>query len=263
MAIVTTSFQSEELMRMVTFSAIIPTHVKSYYDPEAKVKPENKPLKTLYLLHGWNGNHEDWIQKTTIIELANQYNLAVIMPSGENSFYVDHPSADNYGKFIGEELVEVTRDLFPLSHKREDTFIGGLSMGGYGALRNGFKYDQTFSKVVAQSSRILHKKDPYHDLVEDNPINRRIWHLLSSKSYADLTNDMDIYSLIKESENKPALFLTCGTEDHLYSENKDLHDWLETQKITHLYSEKPGDHSWPFWENAIKEAIPWMLDHVK
>lgn len=260
MAEITASFISEELMRKVTFSAIIPTQAKSFYDPEGKVENENEPLKTLYLLHGWNGHHEDWIQKTHIIELADQYNLAIIMPSGENSFYVDHPSQDNYGKFIGEELVEVTRNLFPLSHKREDTFIGGLSMGGYGALRNGFKYDETFSKVVALSSRILQKGDPYHDLSEDNPINRRIWHLLSSQSYKDLKDEMDVYHLIKMSKNKPELFLTCGTEDHLYDENKALHHWLKETNINHLYSEKPGGHTWPFWAEAMEKAIPWLLE---
>lgn len=260
MAVITASFISEELMRKVTFSAIIPSQTKSFYDPETKVEQESKPLKTLYLLHGWNGDHEDWIQKTSIIELADQYNLAIIMPSGENSFYVDHPSEDNYGKFIGEELVKETRYLFPLSHKREDTFIGGLSMGGYGALRNGFYYDDTFSKILALSSRILQREEPFHDLTEDNPINKRFWHLLSSQSFKDLKADMDIYHLIGQSKTKPELFLTCGTEDHLYEENRALHQWLEKKEFPHQYIEKPGGHTWPFWADAMADAIPWLLD---
>lgn len=72
-------------------------------------------------------------------------NLAVVMPAGENAFYIDQPEMGTmHGKFIGEELVDITRRMFPLSRKREDTYIGGLSMGGFGALRNGLKYHDTF-----------------------------------------------------------------------------------------------------------------------
>ena len=71
---------------------------------------------------------------------ANERGLCVVMPSGENMFYVDQEHTHNhYSQFIGEELVEMTRAMFPLSHKKEDTFIAGLSMGGYGAIVNWFK----------------------------------------------------------------------------------------------------------------------------
>ena len=67
------------------------------------------------------------------------HGLALVVVTGDRSFYVDKPEwGDNYGKFIGEELVEITRSLLPLSRKKEDTFIGGISMGGFGALINGF-----------------------------------------------------------------------------------------------------------------------------
>lgn len=82
-------------------------------------------------------------------------NLAVVMPAGENAFYVDQPSIGAmHGQFIGEELVEITRKMFPLSRKREDTFIGGLSMGGFGALRNGLKYHDTFGAVICLSGAL-------------------------------------------------------------------------------------------------------------
>ena len=234
MATLNVTFQSRELMRKVSFSAVIPSSTKSLYDPEP-IEKTSGSLKTLYLLHGWDGNHEDWIQNTRIVKWATEYNIAVIMPSGENSFYVDHPSEDNYGKFIGEELIRETRRLFPLSEKREDTFIGGLSMGGYGALRNGYTYPDVFSKVIALSSRIFQKDDPFHDLSEDNPINRRVWHLLGSKSYSAVTDDLDIYKLIEGCANKPELFMACGTEDFLIEENRALHTWLNDQGLDHDY----------------------------
>lgn len=260
MATLTATFQSRELMRKVSFTAIIPTATKSLYDP-TPVTEESGPLKTLYLLHGWDGNQEDWIQNTRIVKWATQYNIAVIMPSGENSFYVDHPSGGNYGKFIGRELVEETRKLFPLSSKREDTYIGGLSMGGYGALRNGYHFSDTFGKILAFSSRVFQKNDPYHDLTEDGPINRRIWHMIGSKSFHDVPDNIDIYSLIKNCHNKPDLFLSCGTEDFLFEENRALHEYLNESGVEHKYMEEPGEHNWSFWESSIQEALAWVFNN--
>ena len=79
---------------------------------------------------GITGNHTDFISETRIRALAEEHNLAVIMPSGYNAFYLDQPESHNYyGSFVGEELVRMARSMFPLSTRREDTFIGGVSMG--------------------------------------------------------------------------------------------------------------------------------------
>ena len=135
MALVQVNFISKMLSRTVTFNAIIPLDKISFGEEEVA---EEKPLKTLYLLHGAFGNYTDYLSGTRIQRWAEEHNLAVIMPSGENQFYVDKPSrGENYGAYVADELVEFTRKMFPLSHKKEDTFIAGLSMGGYGALING------------------------------------------------------------------------------------------------------------------------------
>jgi S-formylglutathione hydrolase FrmB len=96
-----------------------------------------KPLKTLYLLHGYSGSHTDWLHFSRIRELADKHGIAVIMPAGENRFYLDNEDTDErMGEYIGKELVDFTREMFPLSKEREETFIGGLSMGGYGAIQS-------------------------------------------------------------------------------------------------------------------------------
>ena len=118
--------------------------------------PERPPFKTLYLLHGITGNHADWISESRIRSWAAARNLAVVMPSGYNAFYLDQPESHNfYGRFVGQELINVTRRILPLSTQREDTFIGGISMGAYGALRAGFKYCETFGSVISLSSAMI------------------------------------------------------------------------------------------------------------
>lgn len=128
MAFIEMNFMSEALMRTVTVNVILPADKLM---PPGVPKLELRPFKTLYLLNGVMGNHTDWMNATNIQAMAEEKNLAVVMPGGENMFYLDHEDIHAlYGEFVGKELVEFTRKIFPLSDKKEDTFIGGLSMGG-------------------------------------------------------------------------------------------------------------------------------------
>ena len=114
------NFFSKALMRPVTMNVILPAD-KVFFEEEAE--EDDRPFKTLYLLHGVMGNYTDWVTGTCIKRWAEEKNLAVVMPSGANMFYMDHPDAnENYSEFIGKELVKITRRMFPLSHKKEDTF---------------------------------------------------------------------------------------------------------------------------------------------
>ena len=118
MAFIHMNLISTALMRTVPVNVIIPADKPDF---PGIPKRENKPYKTLYLLHGVLGSYVDWVNGTRIQRFAEMNDLVVVMPSGENSFYVDMPNgSDNYGDFIGRELVELTRKIFPLSHKRED-----------------------------------------------------------------------------------------------------------------------------------------------
>ena len=129
MSVLQVNFASKSLRRQVTFNALLPVDTEHV-----------EQMKALYLLHGYSGNYMDWMCGTKIQELSQRYNIAVFMPSGNNSFYLDDPDKyDNYGEYVGEELPEFTRKMFRLSDNVQDTWIGGLSMGGYGAIRNGLK----------------------------------------------------------------------------------------------------------------------------
>ena len=254
MAIVDVNFHSNCLNRMVTYKAIIPT--------EHKLK--NKPFKTLYLLHGITDNHNQWIVGTRIVLLANRYRLAVIMPAGENSFYVDDEARGHlYGEFIGCELVEHTRQLFHLSEKREDTFIAGLSMGGYGAIRNGLKYHQTFSHIAGLSSALILDR-ALHSTPDDEWILGRRPYYESIFGNLDelLGSDKDYKALVKhlkhEQVNLPKLYLACGTEDFLLEANRDFHDFLKQEDIDFTYTEGPGRHDWVFWDTYIEKVIEWL-----
>lgn len=246
---------SENIDKKIKFKAIIPAPGST---KEANVETKGL-LKTLYLLHGWNGNYEDWSYYSNIVMLAEQNNLAVIMPDGENSFYSNHHTGAHYEKFYAEELISQTRFLFPLSNKREDTFIGGLSMGGYGALKLGFKYEELFGKIFAFSSRILTQNEKHHELDDSNLINTHIKTLFNIDAYKQLSSSDDIYEIIKSAENKPELLLACGEDDYLINENEELHRWLIKQGINHEYITGDGEHTWEYWSKHINTGIDWLI----
>ena len=260
MAIIEVNFISKCLMRTVTFNAIIPV---DKFGPQAE-NAEQKPLKTLYLLHGIFGNYTDWVNGTRIQAWAEANDLAVIMPSGENRFYLDdEKSSELYGEFIGKELVEFTRKLFPLSDKREDTFIAGLSMGGYGAIRNGLKYAENFGCVIGLSAALVH--DTWKDADNSAPIftfRRNYYEAIFGEYDKVKGSDKDPKALLlklkEEGRPVPKMYLCCGTEDGLVTANRDFRDFLNENGVDLTYVEGPGKHDWVFWDTYIKKVLDWL-----
>jgi len=261
MAFIQMNLMSKALMRTVPVNVILPVDKMAF--PGMPVR-EEKPYKTLYLLHGVFGNYTDWVCGTRIQRYAEEHDLVVVMPSGDNAFYVDQPAANNYyGEFVGKELVEVTRRMFPLSRKREDTFIAGLSMGGYGAMRNGLKYCDTFGYIVSLSGALL--VDDFATRTEDGPF------FLENKSYAeacfgDLSKLVDsdknprwlVKELKKAGRELPRIYMACGDQDGLLPENKEMAAFLKEQGAEVTFEIGPGAHEWDFWDTYIKKAIEWL-----
>ena len=123
------------LQRRTSISVILPAdNLHFLNDTEDIVE---KPYKTLYLLHGLYGSDDIFLANTSIQKFAEDNGIAIVIQCGENSFYLDDYGSNRlFGEYVGQELLDITRNIFPLSDKREDTFIAGFSMGGYGAIRN-------------------------------------------------------------------------------------------------------------------------------
>lgn len=260
MAQVQIDFFSNALRRTVNIKMIIPTD--KHVHPGSPV-PEKKDFKTLYLLHGIFGNDTDWISGTRVQMWAEDHNLAVVMPSGENKFYVDNPvSGDLFGTFLGEELVRFTRDTFPLSQKREDTFIGGLSMGGYGAFINGLKYHDTFGRICAFSSALILEKYSNGNNKSNNLIDRKSFYESSFGPFEGVPgSDKDYYYLAEEmadKENRPLIYMACGTEDPLTADNRKFRDFLREKGYDLTYEEWKGHHDWIFWDQCIDRVMGWL-----
>ena len=251
---------SEALKRNVTFNAIVPIDKRSIDGYQLR---DDRPMKTLYLLHGVYGDCTEWQNFTRVALWAQDKNLCVIMPSGENKFYTDIENSNDYfGKFVGEELVAFTRALFHLSSAREDTYVAGLSMGGLGALLTGLRNPETFGYIGAFSSALILDNAPLDDkgtrLFQRNGsgelITRAEFYESSVGSLENLNPRNDVYALVDQcvqNGNIPKIYQAIGTSDFLLNGNRAFKAYLDRKGVEVVYEESEGAHEWNFWDKAL------------
>ena len=172
MALLRVDFYSEYLKRNVVLTAVIPV---DKMDGDKRAKKRRGPYRTVYLLHGLFGQDVDWIDKTHVVETAEARDVALIMPSGEDGLYLNKPEINEWhGKFISEELITITRQLFPLSAKREDTALAGISIGAYTALINGMLRPDRFGSIIMLSGAFM--RDRILDAVDSHSPRKRKYY---------------------------------------------------------------------------------------
>jgi S-formylglutathione hydrolase FrmB len=264
------TFFSNSLHRTTEVTAIIPAEPPMF--PGMAPADPNKPFRSIYLLHGYSGSHVDWLRGSKIEQLAQTHRIAVFCPSGENSFYIDDKTRDTlYEQMICRELIDFTRRVFPLSKERKDTTIGGLSMGGYGAIRNGLKNSDVFGNIAAFSSALI--TDGISNMPDDpgaGPADNAPPSMMAPSYFIHtfgkpskiMGSDVDPKALAKKlidsGTERPNLYMACGSEDFLIDSNRDLHNYLVDIGYEHRYTEGSGTHSWAYWDEHIEKALIWL-----
>ncbi|MDR2655963.1 MAG: esterase family protein [Oscillospiraceae bacterium] len=231
--------------------AILP----EYPDPE-------KPLKALYLLHGLRGNALSWVSDTSIERYVKDRNWAVIMPEVGRSFYQDMKYGPQYFTYVSEELPKICKNMFGLDPSRENTFVAGLSMGGYGALRIGLAKPDKFA-ALASLSGVTDIKAICQMVAESDLKREKNDFLAAIGSFDEIRPEIDIYHLLGEVEKldgsqRPKIYLTCGKQDFLCPMNKAFNDRLKNSSVDFLYEEFDGDHVWAYWDFAIQRALDYF-----
>ena len=249
-------FYSECLKRTVTFKFILPNETDDM---------TTAPMRLLLLLHGYNGTHTDWMLNSKVLEFAVKYHMCIVMPTGENSFYLDgEATGRKYAAFIGEELPNYIRKTFPVSDLRSETYIGGFSMGGFGALHTAFKYSETFGKVFALSSAlIIHEvknmKPGKGNDIADYEYYRLMFGQPERLEISENNPEELIRQLLMEEKEIPQIFMACGTSDFLLENNREFADFLKENGVEHTYLESEGDHNFEFWNAYLDIAMKWLL----
>jgi len=259
-------FFSKTLSRPVHFVAILSNDIAFGSENNPNFK---RPTKNVYLLHGYSGCDTDWPSNVALGDLANRFNVNFFMPNGDNSFYLDNKATGyKYASYVGQEFIEYTRKTFNLSDKREDTFIGGLSMGGFGALHTGFMFNDTFSKVIALSSALIQGmvKVLSPDMPENPMANYDYyaWTFGIKKDVDFETSENNpeylVSRLVKEKKQIPDIYMACGTEDFLIEPNKQFKAFLDENGVPVTFVTAPGIHDFVFWRKFLEEGLKWALE---
>ncbi len=248
-----------------SFNVILP--IEAIPQGGGNVTYNSGPYKTIYLLHGYSGSRNDWQRHTDIEKWATMYQYAVIIPDGADSFYINNDDTGvRYGDYIGQELVNISREMFSLSHRREDTVIAGLSMGGFGALINGLKFCDTFGAIIALSPALITEEVAAMKPGTGNMIAPYGYY---RNTFGDpsklLGSDKDPKHLSKhcfEHKETPDIFLACGKEDFLFESNNDFHIYLEKIGYPHVWWVQEGKHDFEFWNKAMPTALERLFNQA-
>jgi len=212
------------------------------------VMPEvDPPFRVVYLLHGLSDDYTIWQRRTSIERYADRFGLMVIMPDGGRSFYCDQPYG-NYEAHILETACFIDR-AFRTVDAPDGRGIGGLSMGGYGAMKLGLKYPELFGSVAAHSSAL--EIDRFYTAPD-----------LQGIFPSPPCPEDDPFTLAARAGAKPAIRFDCGADDFLIEENRRFHAHLRALGAPHTYAEYPGAHTWEYWDEHIVEALAFHVEQM-
>jgi S-formylglutathione hydrolase FrmB len=248
-------------------AAIVDTIVVYSQSMQKKIKaviitPDNytsaKEFPVVYLLHGYSGNHLDWITKARGFEsAADQYKLIIVCPDGGyGSWYWNSPvdPKSQYETFISDELVKAIDAKYKTIKNRTGRGITGLSMGGHGALYLAFKHQDTFGVAGSMSGGVDIRPFPDNwDMAKQLGTYKENPERWEKNTVINMLNLLTPRSL--------AIIIDCGTDDFFYKVNENLHQQLLYRNIPHDFISRPGAHTWPYWANAVKFQFLFMKNY--
>lgn len=252
MALMTLNYSSPTIGMHQNLTVILPED-STYFDSSTSPKQ----LKSLLLLHGLSSDETTYVRYTSIERYANEHQLAIIMPNVDHSGYANMAYGHSYYDYI-LEIYEYVHQILPLSKKREDNFIAGHSMGGYGTIKFALTQPDKFSKAAPLSA--VFQAQTLIDLE---------WIDFSAKAITGENTDikdtnLDTYHLLEQAivsnAQLPELLIMCGTEDFLYEDNLEFIRTLDEKGISYTFEDSPGEHNYVFWDKAIKRAIEWFVE---
>ena len=239
MAFLEVNYYSHSLEHASTFYALLPDA------PEAE-----RPWATYYLLHGLSDDHTTWMRRSPIERYTLGMPLAVIMPDGGRGWFTNAKDGDAYEDDLLKDVMGFVENNFPVKRERSARAIGGLSMGGYGAVKIALKYPELFASVNSHSGVLGLHRHPF----ESKRLTREYTRIFGKSGKG---TDEDPFTLAEkvDREKLPAMLIDCGDEDPFLLQNKSFHKHLEDLEIRHEYREHPGSHDWHYWDRHLREAL--------
>jgi len=253
LALLRCDFFSDVLGLDVAMTVILPQAAPAKIGLRGTVRPDGHP--TLYLLHGLSDDDTTWSRRTSIERYAETLGLAVVMPQVHRSFYADEVHGLRFWTFLSDELPDTVGSFFRVSQRREDTFVAGLSMGGYGAFKWALRRPERFAAAASLSGAL--------DLARLAGLPRDDDPGLFPRVYGDRPvsgTDDDLLWLLDQADpaTLPRLYLCCGTEDYLYRDSLTFRDACAARGVPLTVDFGPGEHDWGYWDDRIQDVLAWL-----
>ena len=216
------------------------------------------PFATFYLLHGLSDDYTIWHRRTRIEAYVSGKPIIVVMPDGYRGFYTNANDGPAYFNYMTKDLVEFVDRTFPTKKSRSGRCVGGLSMGGYGALRIGLGRPDLFGSVNSHSGAL------WRASLKDTSKNSDEFQRIFGRRPVGTDHDLlHLATKAQKAGTMPKLLIDCGTEDFLLEENRTYHAKLQAAKIPHEYREFPGAHTWDYWDLHVREAIDYHSKNLR
>ena len=250
MALLTCDFFSDSLGRGTSITVVLPQPTQEQIGVSGSGFKD--PPRVLYLLHGLSDDHTAWLRYTSIERYAAARGFAVVMPAVDRSFYANEKHGHAYWDYVSEELPQVVRRFLRVSHDPGDTFVAGLSMGGYGALKHAVTHPERYAGVASLSG--------VTDLaLLAERIERR--EILDRVFGGVVTPGDDLFALLTSVSpaTAPRFYIGCGTEeDQLVPANERFVAEARGRGLDVTTDFRPGVHEWGLWDAQIEAVLDWM-----
>ncbi len=241
------SFYSDTLHRMVPLTMVFPDQM-------------DEPGKVLYLLHGYSDAHDTFIRNSSLERYLAGSGVMAVMPDGGNSFYTDMACGGDYWTFVSRELPDKIGRWFHVDCRRENSYVGGISMGGYGAAKLALHLPERFSKVflfspVTDIVKVVREGfDAALDPTVPSPEDMHLGDIFGPGPVEGSQGDL-YHLLLKraaQGDELPEFHIYTGTEDFIYEDICRFARTLKQQGCLGEFITSPGMHRWSTWDHFLE-----------
>lgn len=243
MALLRVEYSSKVLQMNTSFQVFLPD------------EGDLKDVKVVYLLHGLTDNCTGWTRYSSCERYARERGVALVIPEVQRSFYIDGVYGLNYFTYVSQELPVACHRMFGLSLEKEKSYVMGLSMGGYGALKCALTYPERYAGCGSFSGVTDLKA-----FMSRQALPMQSWEFTALLGNAQIVAPQnDVPLLAKNAVSPPPIYLSCGEQDVHYPMNCAFAEVLETCGHTFRFDHREGGHSWDFWDQSIRDCFAYLF----